>query len=76
MELCERETIILLNNQDLKDGFFIFYTTEKKQFNKLVKRIGEKHLIDVKIGSFHYECKVPIKFWSKNIIGIKKCRTK
>ena len=48
MEKEERETIILINIADKDDGYFRFYTTERNEYERLVKKVGGKdHLIHV-----------------------------
>jgi len=76
----ENETIILINDGDVAQGFFRWSTTKPKQFAKLCKRVGgEERLLEVKL-SHHgaritsWTCKVPVEYLSKRnwSIGIRR----
>lgn len=79
MEASEHETIILINDADVKEGFFRFSTSKISDFNRLVRRVkGEENLVSV---SKHVQGKmvtnfivcVPIRFLSKTwAIGVKR----
>jgi hypothetical protein len=76
MSDSENETIILINDADVADGFFRFSTSKPKQFAKLCKRIGgEAKLISVQHSTqgarvVSWTCKVPIAYLSKTSWGI------
>jgi hypothetical protein len=69
--MSDNETIILINDADVADGFFRFSTSKPKQFAKLCKRIGgEDKLLEVKVSTqgtkvTSWVCKVPIAYLSK-----------
>ena len=69
--MSDNETIILINDGDVAEGFFRWSTTKPKQFTKLCKRIGgEQNLLDLKLSHTGnkitgWVCKVPIEFLSK-----------
>ena len=76
MEHGDKETIILINDLDRKQGFFKFSTSKVQDFTRFCKRIGgEENLIDIKYsrqGSeiVEYNCKVPIRYFSTKIFGV------
>lgn len=78
MKATEHETIILLNDADLAEGYFQFSTTKELQFRKLCKRIGgEANLLDVKTSSANgaitgWLCKVPSIYFSKATFAIRQ----
>lgn len=69
--MSDNETIILINDSDVANGFFRWSTSKPKQFSKLCKRIGgEDKLLEVKLshqGSkiTSWVCKVPVEYLSK-----------
>jgi hypothetical protein len=69
--MSDSETVILINDGDIADGFFRFSTTKPKQFAKLCKRIGgEGNLLDLQVSTqgariTSWVCKVPIAYLSK-----------
>ncbi len=40
METNEHETIIIINDGDMKEGFFRFTTTKASDFSRMCRRIG------------------------------------
>lgn len=69
MENCERETIICLNDADKLDGYFVFGTSIKAHWDKVVRRVGGlSSLMEVRMdqgpaGDIRYwSCRVPIEF--------------
>lgn len=48
MELAELETVININRADLKAGFFIIGTSEKRIADKIQKRAGQTGIVDLK----------------------------
>lgn len=69
--MSDNETIILINDGDVAEGFFRFSTSKPKQFAKLCKRVGgEGNLLDVQISTqgskvTSWTCKVPVAYLSK-----------
>lgn len=69
--MSDNETIILINDGDVSEGFFRFSTSKAKQFAKLCKRVGgEGNLLDVQVSTegskvTSWTCKVPIAYLSK-----------
>ena len=51
LEAAERETIILLNDADKKEGFFRFSTSKHNDRLRFLKRVGGLE----KLVKFHYE---------------------
>lgn len=75
METSEHETIILLNQGDLAEGYFWFSTTKESIFNKLCNRIGGKDkILEVKVSHDCWNCKLPRKFWKGASMCIGKPR--
>ena len=77
MELAEMETTILLNSGDMADLFFIFRTTDRHAFNRLVKRIGgADNLIEIETEkdadgtAWSWDCKVPVKYFNRTTFAI------
>jgi hypothetical protein len=74
------ETIILLNEEDRKEGFFVFSTSKAVDYQRLIRRIGgEENLIDTQVSTqgkkvVEWICKVPIEFISKSTFSIGKKR--
>ena len=74
------ETIILINEEESKDGYFSFGTSLERNFKRLCRRVGGKgKLIEVresrtKDGKTNWwECKVALKYLSKSHFGVRKC---
>ena len=77
METSEQETIIVVNQADIRDGYFRFNTTRRKDFERLCKRVGGKENLLAtsegkdKDGSVtSWRCKVPARFWKAAAFGI------
>lgn len=49
MEPAERETIILINDADLEDGFFRISTTKKAVYDSLLEKIGPDDVVFTKV---------------------------
>jgi hypothetical protein len=81
MVITRHETIIVIKDSDVKEGFFRFYTTKLSNFKKLCKRIGgEQNLISVETTSTKreissWDCRVPRAYLSKATWGVAKERT-
>lgn len=78
MELSELETNIVWSAADLKEGFFMFYTSRKKHYERLLRRIGGiENLLSCKIettpkGGFSgANCKVPARYLSEGTFSIR-----
>jgi hypothetical protein len=78
MELAELETIINWTADDLKEGYFVFYTSRKKHYERLLRRIGGiENLISCRIettpqGGFSgAHCKVPTQYLSEGTFSIR-----
>ena len=41
MELCEKETTILMNDADIRDGFFHFGTSKRNHYERIKKTFPE-----------------------------------
>ncbi len=78
MSILDQETIILINENDWKEGFFCFSTTRLTHFNRLIRLIGgTQNLHNFKTNSqggrvIEWVCQVPIEFISKNSWKIGK----
>ena len=74
----DRETIICLNQADMRDGFFVFGTSEATHFRRLCRRIGgQDNLHNLKVSKFEgkpvwWECEVPVEYMSRTTWGIRK----
>jgi hypothetical protein len=74
------ETIILINDDDRKDGYFRFHTSKGNDFTKLCKRIGgQENILDIRVtnqGSVvtSWDCKVPIEYLSTKNFSIRQKR--
>jgi hypothetical protein len=72
------ETIILMNEEELKEKYFSFGTSLKRHFKKLCNRVGRENLIEVREsrsgeGKVNWwQCKVPLKYLSRAHFGIRK----
>lgn len=47
--MAENETIILLSEDDLKDGYFVFGTSWQRERDRFVKRLGEENIISERV---------------------------
>lgn len=71
MSILDQETIILINENDWKEGFFCFSTTRLNHYNRLIRLIGgHDKLRSFKTNSqggrvIEWLCQVPIEFISK-----------
>ena len=78
MELCEQETMILANRDDLSNGYFRFFTTQKKDFLRLKRRLGESYnASSTKISrdssrETGWEVRVPLAWYSPTTLGVSK----
>jgi hypothetical protein len=74
---AEMETLILINRQDSKDGFFTFSTTNRNDYERLIKRIGgvgELRSLDVSKSRgkvVQWIAKVPIRFYSLRAFSVR-----
>ncbi len=77
MSHAEIETLILVNRQDSKEGYFTFSTTNQNDYERLIKRIGgvgELISLDVsKNGGkvVQWIVKVPIRFYSPRSFRVR-----
>ncbi len=77
MSHAEIETLILINRQDTKEGYFTFSTTNQNDYERLIKRIGgvgELISLDVsKNGGkvVQWIAKVPIRFYSLKAFRVR-----
>ena len=77
MSHAEIETLILVNRQDSKEGYFTFSTTNQNDYERLIKRIGgvgELISLDVsKNGGkvVQWIVKVPIRFYSPRTFRVR-----
>ena len=77
MSHAEIETLILINRQDTKEGYFTFSTTNQNDYERLIKRIGgvgELISLDVsKNGGkvVQWIVKVPIRFYSPRTFRVR-----
>lgn len=71
------ETIILLNEADLREGYFVFSTSRDTHFVRLCKRVGgAENLLEVKLSKRDgkvtwYSAKVPVKYLSRTHFGLR-----
>lgn len=75
-DIEESETNIIINQADLKDGYFVFGTSMSSHFQKLCRRVGETNLLEVKKSTrdgqtTYWQCKVPSRYLSKSHFGIR-----
>jgi hypothetical protein len=74
---AEMETLILINRQDSRAGFFTFSTTNQNDYERLIKRIGgvgELVSLDVSKSRgkvVQWIAKVPIKFYSLRVFSVR-----
>ena len=73
----EMETLILVNRQDSRAGFFTFSTTIQHDYERLIKRIGgvgELVSLDVSESRgkvVQWIAKVPIRFYSLRAFSVR-----
>lgn len=79
MSIEEQETIILLNEADLAEGYFQFGTSLQRRFDRLCKQVkGRENLISIKEdketdGTIRWwQCKVPVAYLNTRSFSIKK----
>lgn len=69
------ETIILINDTDLKTGYFRFYTTKEFHYQKIARRLGtllgEPKTTTHKGKITSWDMKIPARLLSKTHFGIK-----
>lgn len=74
---AEMETLILINRQDSRAGFFTFSTTNKSDYERLIRRIGGVgELISLDVSKsrgrvVQWIAKVPIKFYSLRVFSVR-----
>lgn len=49
MESAERETVIVINDADLEEGFFRISTSKKQVYETFLKRIGPDDVVSTKV---------------------------
>lgn len=75
------ETIILLNEADLREGYFAFSTSKEAHFLRLCRRVGGvENLLEVKTSERDgkitwWSAKVPVKYLSKTHFGLRNFAT-
>lgn len=80
MEKNEQETIILINEGDMAEGFFRVSTTRENVFNRIEKRVDDDFhtpveiSYDIKGRPCCWIMKIPKKYLSKRTFGIGKPR--
>lgn len=52
--------------------FFMFGTSRKRDWNRMLRKVGKKNLIRYTEGDLWYEGLIPIRFFSKMSFGIRK----
>jgi hypothetical protein len=81
LSMRDEETIILLNQEEMREGYFTFGTSVPREYKRLIKRIGGVN----KLKSLNlsktpsgvvtwYDCKVPIEYYFRNTFAIGKRR--
>jgi hypothetical protein len=77
---ADNETIILLNDADLRDGYFRFYTTKEIDLNRLFKITGGSLFEPMRVTktkeglTTSWDCKVPVSFLQRSRWSIRKKR--
>lgn len=78
MSYDEQETLIRLNQADLKEGWFSFGTSRQCDFEKLIRRIGSENVLSVTESkdregkTTFWNCKVSSKCLSRANWGIRR----
>lgn len=75
MEKCERETLILINQADKEEGFFIFSTTYRPDYQRFCRKVPKDKFLDYRetkesgrvVG---WEVKVPYAYLRPASFGI------
>jgi hypothetical protein len=76
----DNETIILINDADLRDGYFRFYTTKELDYNRLLKIAGDSLFSPTKVTqtkdglTTSWDCRVPVSFLQRRRWLIRKKR--
>lgn len=75
----ESETIILLNRQDIEEGFFSVSTTHLPDYHRICRRVGRKNFLAEREirerGSvIGYDLKLPYTYLSPRTFSIRKPR--
>lgn len=77
----KKETIIIINHQDKIDGFFLFSTSVKKHYEKLVRKVGQENILETIISYIsldkkptYWKSKVRISCLSPSL-GLRRKRT-
>jgi hypothetical protein len=77
MSHAEIETLILINRQDSKEGYFTFSTTNQNDYERLIRRIGGVgELISLDVSKsrgkvVQWIAKVPIRFYSLRAFRVR-----
>jgi len=74
VQKCERETNLLINQQDLADGFFVFGTSERHHYQKVLKRCAGGILSDKQLGTKecpYWQLKIDAKCLSPATLGLR-----
>lgn len=79
MELCERETIILLNKADRRDGFFTISTNCAYDAKRVCKRLNltipDLPTENAQGNEFQIKFKIPMAYHSRTSLEICKLLT-
>ena len=75
----ETETLITLNEADMKDGFFRIYTTRPNHLSKLIKRLGKKNIVFSNISlrdsrEIGWDMKIPVRYLAKGSFCISSAK--
>ena len=75
----EKETLILINKADSREGFFLVSTSNQSDYKRLIKRVGAANVLSVKERmsqnrTVQWEVKLPIQYLSKTTFGIRRDR--
>ena len=72
----EKETLILINQADSREGFFLVSTSNRYHLNRIVKRVGGENLTVRECRqegvAVQWELRIPIRFLTRTSFGIKK----
>lgn len=83
MSDAETETVITINREDLKSGFFTVWTSDRLVFDRLVRRVGGREKIKfLRIGRANgrersWDMEVPVEYLNQRTfaIGARKPKT-
>lgn len=75
--LEELETIITRNAADWAEGFFVFYTSDPRAYERLKKRVGEENFISCKTYThrgavWSWTVELPRSLYSLTTFGVRK----